>query len=420
MHINFRNAVVNVAGESVWGLQSNAVASATVLTVLLKSAGAGEQMIAAISSIEMAMAMIPQVLGAWVFRSRRRLKVNLVIWHLAAISPWLFLMGLLALNRGLVGDVVFRWMLLGFDACMLFAIGVVLSAWTDWQAHVFPARIRGRAFGASFCGSALAGTIGGLIAGWVISVVHEPLSYAALYFAASVLSVLSLLIFLLVRDPAEGAPEVSRRPTMGELATAFRSTLWNSDFRSYLAGRILGLCGFSVLPFIAVYFLSERGGALSSATVVSCGATMTVGMAVGNVLLGYLGDARGHRICVAIGYAAQIVALAILLTASGVGGCILAYLAAGFCSSGTWSSHSNMVIEGCPHDYRMLHISATNLVMGVSGFAVPLAAGAAAGVWGIRTLFVVNMFFSAAALGWTIWRVTDPRSKAQPGAATNL
>jgi MFS family permease len=135
-------------------------------------------------------------------------------------------------------------------------------------------------------------------------------------------------------------------------------------------------------------------------------------MAVGNLLLGRLGDARGHLPGIAIGYGAQIVALIVLLTTRGVGGCILAYLAAGFCSSGTWVSHTNMVIEACPHDYRTVHIAAANMVMGLSGFAVPLIAGAVAGAWGLRLLFMLNVCFSVAALVWVLARVRDPRRTA--------
>ncbi len=40
-----RNALLNIIGESVWGLQSNVIMSATVLTVLLRHFGAQARMI---------------------------------------------------------------------------------------------------------------------------------------------------------------------------------------------------------------------------------------------------------------------------------------------------------------------------------------------------------------------------------------
>ena len=100
MRVTTRNAIVHVVGESIWGLQAAMVSSATVLAVLLKTAGAGDAMIGSIASIELVATTVPQIFGVWLFTSRRRLKRNLILWHVRFMSPWLFLMGGAVLARG--------------------------------------------------------------------------------------------------------------------------------------------------------------------------------------------------------------------------------------------------------------------------------------------------------------------------------
>ena len=58
-----RNALLNIAGESVWGLKANLVVPSVILAVLLYQFGASPELIGAISAIEISMQLIPQMAG---------------------------------------------------------------------------------------------------------------------------------------------------------------------------------------------------------------------------------------------------------------------------------------------------------------------------------------------------------------------
>lgn len=409
MNSTKRNLILNAVGEAVWGLQANMVVAATVLAVLLNSHGAAPWMIGAISAIETAGMLIPQLLGAYLFTSRKNLKRNLVVWHILTVCVLLFLMGLLTLLSPGIPAAVYRYMMLGLFLVMSVAIGVIVAVWVDWLAHLFDVSIRGTAIGLGVFAASLAGTGGALLAGRVVAHIPSPLSYALLYMVAAAIAVVSMIIFYFVRDPGADSTEVRRRPDVAELLEKFRSSLKDRNFRAYLVGRVLAALGFSIMPFIAVHFSSRAAGALADSTIVTCGAAMTVGMSVGSLLLGRLGDRHGHRLGVIIGVAAQLLALVFLLAVPGLLGCIVVYALTGFAAMGGWVSHSNIVIETCPHEHRAAHISIANMVLGFLTAMLPVLAGQVVEQWGMSRLFLGSAGFSVLALAWFVFLVREPR-----------
>ncbi len=406
-----RNALLNTIGESLWGFQASLVAASTVLTVLLQSYGAGKGMIGGISAIEIGIGALPQLLGIYVFTSRKHRKRDLILWHIVCISPFLLAMSLVTFYAPHMPAAVYRWIMLASFVCFMAGIGIVLAVWLDWIAHIFDVGIRGRVMGVAFFGSAFAGTAGALAAGWIITHVAAPQSYAFLYLAACVFSILSILTFVFIDDPAVKDEDVRVRPDTAELMARIGKSLKMPNFRSYLVGRILAMCGFCIIPFIAVHYSSATGGGLREGTIVSCGAGMAFGMALGSLILGRMGDTFGHRLGVLIGAALQVASLLVMILMPGLAGCVVAYFTAGFCAPGAWVSHTNVIIETCPHDSRVAHISAGNLVVGACAIVVPLLAGAAAGMWGTIRLFEINLAFSVVAFLWFLFRVKEPREE---------
>jgi len=418
---DLRNTAFNVAGELLWGFQANLVASATVLTVFLREYGANARMIGAIAAIETAAFLLPQGLAVYLFRSPRRRKAHLVAFHLLTVIPFLFLMaGVAALAPGLeagapsgqraLSPELLCWALLAGWAGHVISCGVVLAAWNDWWASVFDRSIRGTVMGASMAASALAGTGGALVAGWLLRTSQHPRVYVVLYALAGALAAVSICVFLCIRDPAEQGPDSDLGMSLPSLLARFRESLRNANFRAFLIGRILAAAGFGIVPFIAVRFTSASGGGLSGGTVVSCGAGMTAAMAASSLVLGRLGDRHGHRTGMLIGAGTQVAALLVLLLCRGWVGCVLAYAGAGVCMGVGWVSHYNMLFETCPHDSRLAHITVGNLILGLTTAAAPLLAGAVAERWGLNVLFTVCLAVSVGALLWFLMRVRDPRS----------
>jgi MFS family permease len=77
------------------------------------------------------------------------------------------------------------------------------------------------------------------------------------------------------------------------------------------------------------------------------------------------------------------------------------------------------VLESCPHDNRIAHISIANLLIGLPLALVPVGAGFLADASGIRTLFLVCLALTLTSLVWLLRFVRDPRwLPVSPEAAT--
>lgn len=408
-HKDVRNTRLNVIGESLWGFQASLIAPMTVFTILLRQYGAGERMIGSIGAIESGLLVLPQILGIYLFTSHRKRKHQLVIWHVFLIIPFIFLNGLILLRADNYPATLVRWALLVSFACSTIGIGIILSVWLDWLAHLFESHIRGTVMGLAFFFSALFGTGAGILSGWLLGRYPGVRTFSLLYFAAGTIATLSVLTFLMIRDPAERDPHDRKRLSAKGILQRFRTSLTNSNFRMFLIGRLLASIGFCMVPFIALHYQSSQGGSLTSGTIVSCGAALTFGMAFANLILGRLGDKHGHRIGIIVGTTFQVVTLFILLLGTGKWICLITYFCAGISMGGAFVSHTNMLFETCPHDHRLAHITIGNMVLSLPLIAAPLTAGFVAEMWGNPTLFKICLCFSIAAVVWMILLVKEPR-----------
>jgi len=419
---DFRNMGVLTGVEALWGFQASLTSSATVLTVYLLQHGASKAMIGSISAVEAAAFIIPQAIALYIFTSTKGRRRQLFVWHMLLIIPWIFGAGLFILLCGGFANLAKAWIVLVLYALYCCGIGTVGAAWVDWVANVFEKGVRGMAMGLSWGFSAIAGTVGGLLAGRLIEKADGDAVFGWLYLAAGVLATLSVLSFYLIKDPKASEPDAKPDMDFMELQRKFAASLSLPNFKSFLVGRMLATAGFCVTPFIAVNYLSPAGGGLSDGVIVSCGAAMTAGSALGNLVLGGLGDKKGHRLGIVIGIAMQIASLLAMLFSAGLASCLAAYFAAGLCVAASMISHSNMVIEMCPHDHRLAHITVGALVMSPAAILLPLLAGYLA-TWpsiGLRGVLGMSLAFSVVSLAWMIWRVKDPRHVAIAPSAEDV
>ena len=399
---------LNAVGEGLWGLGSSLVLPAIVLAILLREHGAGEVMISSMASIEMGGIALFQLLGPYIMTSRRKRKRNLLLWHTLLPIPFWALIGVIVLLAPRLGNTATRWGLLTCYTGHIISIGIIVAIWTDWIAHLFDVKIRGRAYGLAICASSLCGSISLSLAGLMVRRFGQA-AFPFLYWGAAVLGIISMLVFWYVKDPAEEEEEQSLHIGFGTMMARFRDSLRSPNFRSFLFGRLLATTGFSFVPILAVHFMSANGGGLNQSSIVSYGVALPLGLGVASLITGRLGDAKGHKPGMLMGIGMQVVTLGVLLSGSGAGNCMLVYTCTGMAMGLGIASHFNMLFETCPHDSRLAHITIGNLVCSVGTVAAPMAAGWVASVWGYRTLFSCSLVLSIVALAWFMLCVKDPR-----------
>lgn len=409
-----RNAALTVAGEALWGFHVNLILPATVLVTLLQHFGATKSMLAGVTAIEAAGAVLPQLLGAYLFRSRRHQKRQLLLWHFLVMIPFLPLAGVVALGAHAVPPAAARWALLAAFAGFVFAAGTILGVWWDWMAHLFPQRVRGTIIGVSFCAASAAGAGGAVLAASLIDRFGTPTAHGILYIAGGLFAFVSISLFIFIRDPAASDDSVPPPLPLRDLLARFRHSLNDPNFRAFLIGRFLGTTGFCVMPLITAYYTSPAGGSLPPQTIVRAGAAIALATAATNLSLGFLGDRIGHRFGIMLGAGMQVVTLAVVLTVTGHLGVILAYTGAGICMGAAFIAHNNLLFETCPHDHRIAHITVGNLVLSPGTILAPLLAGYLATLTDIRYVFIASIILSAASLLWFAIRLRNPRHLTVP------
>jgi predicted MFS family arabinose efflux permease len=321
-------------------------------------------------------------------------------------------MALLALLVPHLPEAVFRiGMVICFAGYML-TTGVVAAVWFEWLAQLFKPAIRGTVFGVCWCLSSLLAAGGGLLAGHLIKAFPGHGVFSFLYFLGGVIS-LSVWIPLVFLDEQNlPKPEKEENQPSG-LRRRFQGILSDPEFKKFLIARLLATSGFCIVPFIALNYASSAGGGLSEGTLVSCGVAITAATALTNLILGRLGDKRGHRIGLMVGVCMQIVTLVIMLTTQGFWSCILTYAGAGVYLGSGAISHYNMLIEYCPDDNPLGHIMIGNVIIGIGVLISSVLAGIVASQWGLKVLFTLSLALSIFALVWLAALVKDPRVQKQ-------
>ena len=399
----------NITGETLWGFQVAMIMPATVLTVLLTQLGASKATVGLIPALE-GLGMLVPVAGIYLFRSHKKRKSRIILFHYIVLVPCLAGMGLAVLAHDSIPREMLKFLLMGCWALFMAGCGMVGPTWMDWIAHLFRREIRGTITGASWGCSSLAGIAGALTAGRALQGNPDIRAFGWLYLAAALFAMLSITVFVAIRDPAQDMA-VDRAPGWREMIAAIADSMSDRAFRGILIGRSLGLAGFCIGPFIALYYLSPSGGSLTDSLVVSLGAAQTAGAALSCMIFGRVGDRIGHRFGLLMGILFQICSLLSVLLIPGSTGCFLAMLFSGGVGGTLLISYLNLVIESCPHEVRAAHLMIGNMVVGVAGLLFPLV-GASIAVWaGIPMLMKISLAVSVVALVWTVFRVRDPRAE---------
>ena len=259
-----RNAIINILGESLWGLKANLVVPSVILAVLLNQYGASPELIGVIPAIEISMQLVPQMLGGYIFHSRARRKVQLVIWHYVAMLPFTLIMGIFTFFADQMDASFYRIAMLLSFACYMGAIGVVAASWVEYfLGTIYDGSIRGTVMGLSSFGASFAGTGGALFAGWLIRTLPGSDAYAWLYVISWVLGMISISMFLLIKDPGGAHAPEEKPASLAELSTSLRLSLGSVNFRNYLIGRVTFGTGALLLLMAPVGIVGFLTGALA-------------------------------------------------------------------------------------------------------------------------------------------------------------
>ncbi|MGH7145746.1 MAG: MFS transporter [Planctomycetota bacterium] len=428
------NRICNALGEGLWGMLSGFITSATVMPALLVKLHASDLEKGVLTAVELLGLLLPGLLGVYLLAEIKRYKRDLVLFHLITCFPLLAGTGLLIQFSGALPSWLVRAGVLAGFGLFSGTIGFIAPTWFHWLAALFPVKHRGQSLSYAVMLSALSSAaatflaseaIGGRYIGWLRDhPLPYPLNFSLLFYAAAALVFLSMVCFVFVREPP-AIPASGVRRDWRDIFAKFRWSLSEPNFRRFLIGRVAEYAAISCLGFFGYYFMLPEGGNLSEGAVTLYGAVMPVMTALFGLAAGRIGDRHGHKLGKALGTLWMVLAFALILfvpftqlTSGWVIFWVLTIFALRGMFFGSMYSGFNFIFESCPHDSLTVHVTASNVVVGLFAGAAGVAAGQALDWVGHRPIYWAGLAASLFALIWLVAMVKDPRDAAAAASAS--
>ena len=371
----------------------------TTLPLLVDRMTDSALLVGLVGTIRLAGMWLPALPIANLVKHRRRKKPWVILGASARVT--IGLLGLALMFSSRLSEGVLLALIFLTHSLFWLGEGCASLTWTDIVGKCIPEDQRGRFFGLSQAYGSIAAFGVGFFVKWVLD--NEawgfPFNYGLLFTVSFVLFMASLGSFVTVKEPdgeAYEAPEPFR-----QFFRRLPDYLRKDPVFVRIVGKIflIGLSGLA-LPFYVVYareYLGLPGGAVGYFI-----SAQTIGMVLGGMFWGYLGDTRGHMNT--LGYVGIIQALAPV--AALCAGCVpgttprlammlVAYVFLGMGSSG-WQVGTGSILEVVAPADRTVYLALSNTLQ-IPLFLAPVIGGYLVLGGGYTTLFVVAAVLPALA-----------------------
>ncbi|MHC4789116.1 MAG: MFS transporter [Planctomycetota bacterium] len=403
------NALKCTACDGLHGVGVGLVSALTVLPLLFRLLGAGEVELGLLYSVATAGFIVGQPLGLLVLGRRRRTKAFLVPWVFCVWVPAHLVFAVAVYFLGHTDARLCRHLMLVLIALVTLCDGMIIPIWIDWQGALFSRRSRGRAMGMIAGAWALGNAAAALAAGRLNELLPFPLNYSLLFLWAGLFFAVSVVLLWQVGEP-DSITEDDALFRTADLFGFLGQSLRQRNFCSYLVSRMFLTLGSGAVAFYAVHFRSPEGGGLTEGTVIKLGALVALAQAVSSYVLGAVGDRVGHKRAMAFGYLAQVLAIAVAYLGQGWTACAGCFALLGVSVSAAWVSHNNMLLETCPHESRVAHITLSSIVLGPFMALTPLGTGWLMRHVGIRGGIGLTLIPTVLGVLWLLLGVREPRT----------
>jgi MFS family permease len=287
-----------------------------------------------------------------------------------------------------------------------FGAGVIIVGWQDMIAKLIPVDRRGRFFGiTNFVGNG-SGVLGALAVPIVLDRFTFPLGYVISFTVAAALFLISWVFLSLAREPAVHStkPRVSQLNYMRSLPQILRR---DRNFRMYLLSQIVFALSGMAIGFLTVY--AVRTWDLPDAQASGFTVALQIGLALANLVFGFLADRKGHKLSLEICLALSALSLILAVFATSPWWFFLVFFLRGAVGAGTFVSGSSIVYEFTDAENRATYIGLANTIPGVAASIAPLIGGWLAGAISYRAMFVIAAVIAVISLVLLRFAVREPR-----------
>lgn len=400
------NFFVNVWDEVFVMLGINLVSRDTVMPALVAQLTTSKLAIGLIPAIFSLGMYLPQLLVAN-FSERMRYKKPYIMlvsgpgergaYLLMGLSIWLF-----AKSAPMLALTLF-FIFLSISA---LCIGVAMPAWYDMIAKVIPTNRRGLFSGVGRSFGALASVAAAFFVGWMLERLLFPGNFAFLFLTAFIAMSISWIGLSLTREPPSETlkAHIPLTSYLRQLPAILRK---DSNYLRYLLSRTTIQLGTMASGFYIVYGIERFH--IDGATVGLLTAALVGSAAVMNLIWGFVGDRRGHKVVLASSAFALVLAALVAWQATSQFWLFATFILLGIYAAGDGVSSLNIILEFCTPQDRPTYIGLTNTLLAPVLSLAPLLGGGLVTTVGYTGLFVTAC--CCALVGgvlMTVW-VREPR-----------
>ena len=287
-----------------------------------------------------------------------------------------------------------------------FGAGVATPAWFSMIGKVLPVNRRGIFFGLSSGLGTLMGIVGAYFVGIILDDFGYPQNFATLFLIAAVFMGISWIGLSLNREPESPVvkKQISQRRYFKQLPEILRE---NHNYRRFLLSYCISRLSLMGTSFFIVY--GNENFSLSGADVALLTAVLIGSEAVMQLVLGWLGDRRGHKFNLMIsGFAIALAAL-VAISASDLFNLIPAFILLGAALASDRISHLNIVLEFAVPEDQPTFIGLTNTLLAPVTFFAPILGGWVATSFDYNSLFILTLLCGVTGGALLALWVKEPR-----------
>lgn len=415
---NYRwNFSVNVLDNMLFVLALSFVSRETIMPLLVSHLTDSKILIGFIPAIYSISYYLPQLFVANRAESmKRKLPFVVLISGLVQRPPYLiagFAILLFAQEAPII-SLILLFFCIGVGA---FGGGVVTPAWFTMIGKIIPVHRRGIFWGLSDGLGMMVGLVGAFFVGITLDVIAYPLNFATLFLIASIVMVFSWVALALTREPESPIvkPQIPLRHYFKQLPVILRE---NHNYRRFMISYSINRLSMMAISFFIVYG-NERFN-LSGADVGMLTAILIGSQAVMQLVLGWLGDRKGHKLNLSISAFVIVVATILVIGATDLTSLIPAFMLLGTAIASDSISKFNIVLEFAVPEDQPTFIGLTNTILAPVTFVGPILAGWIA-EFSFQGMFVVSMLCGIiGGLLMLLW-VKEPRQiQPQPITADRI
>ena len=400
------NFSVNIADIAFYTVASNLVSQSTILPLLVSQLTSSKMAMGLIPTIFSMGFLLPQLLTAsYTERLKRKLPFLALFSGLGERLPYL-LIALVVLWFGASQPGLTLVAMLGLLAMVATTAGLLTPAWYDLIAKVIPIERRGLWSGLGFGMGAFMGIAGAALAGQILEWQPFPRNFAICFFAAFFFQVLSYTALVLNREPDSEIvkPAIGFLAYFKQLPAIIRR---DRNYQIYLISRSIANLGSMASGFFIVYGVERFH--IGGAEVGWLTSVLVGSQTVMNLLLGSLGDRKGHKIVLTIGALGGGLAALSVLLGQGKEMIYLTFILLGAAMAAENVSSLNIILEFCSSEDRPTYIGLTNTLLAPTRAAAPLIGGWLATWQGYPVLFLGAVLCSVAGAALIGGWLREPR-----------